>query len=126
MENFQRFLFSHLGKRISTTFFLWLLDKITWKTCEYHSENSSQGFFHTNSTQFCNTKKEEEICSENYGNCSIFIDGYYIEIAISLIYGLIWMKIFKKIIKSLQGYPREDWFVLSKENCENNEELNEL
>lgn len=111
---------SNFGRRISTTFYLWLLDKITWRKC---NETTSRDFSNlTNSFNFdlnkCSNHEEKEICVENMGQCNIIVDGYYIEIFISLIYGLIWMKIFKSIIDQLQKYPRESWFVLSTKHSE--------
>lgn len=120
---------SNFGRRISTTFYLWLLDKITWRKCDDITRNSSN---FTNSFNFdlnkCSNHDEMEICENNEGHCDIIVDGYYIEIFISLIYGLVWMKIFKSIIDELQRYKREDWFVLknSNKNLKEMKALNEI
>ncbi len=80
------------------------MDKITWKSCEKSSD--------------CTTTDAENLCIEE--QCEIIVDGYYVEIFISLIYGIAWMKIYYSIIKKLQTYPKEDWYVLSKKElkCE--------
>ncbi|KAG5681680.1 hypothetical protein PVAND_011093 [Polypedilum vanderplanki] len=103
--------FGNLGKRVSVTFFLWLVDKITWKQCS----SSANTFSVQNSTTIntCANILEKEACIENGGNCETIVDGFYIEIAISVIIALIWYKFMKSVIFQLQRYPREDWFVLT-------------
>ncbi|KAG5681678.1 hypothetical protein PVAND_011091 [Polypedilum vanderplanki] len=104
--------FANVGNRIFSTFFLWLVDKITWKQCS----SSANTFSVQNSTTIntCANDLEKEACIENGGNCETIVDGFYIEIGISVIIALIWYKFMKSVIFQLQRYPREDWFVLTK------------
>jgi hypothetical protein len=71
----------------------------------------------------CTLIDDVETCSKT--SCDVIVDGYYIEILISLIYGIIWMKVFKSIIAELQSYPREAWYILTKKG-KNIEELQNM
>lgn len=117
----------NLGKRVATTLLLWLLDFITWKNCNTNSSGSLNfTSTHDFSLNTCSNHDEKTACIENGGFCETVVDGYYIEMFLSLIYGLIWMKIFKSVIYQLQRYPREDWYVLTKtsEICEEMKAIN--
>lgn len=56
--------------------------------------------------------------------CSIFISWHYItvEVAINVVYGLIWFYWGKRMIQKLQSLPTSDWHVLSSEGKQQEEE----
>lgn len=41
------------------------------------------------------------------------IDGYYIEVAINVVYGIIWYQWGKRMLNYLQKLQRHEWHVLS-------------
>ena len=103
---------SNMGGKWSQTFFLWLVDIISWKEC-IHDEFSNTTLIL--STNKCVNKEEKEICVKNGGKCYTDIDGYYIEAIICLIYGLIFYKFNKKTVEYLGRLPTDDWHILSKD-----------
>ena len=76
-----------------------------------------------NITNTCSTPLEKLSCTEIGGKCEIILDGFHIEILISIIYGIIWLKLIKSVIIMLQTFSREDWYILSKKEQEENYEL---
>lgn len=119
-------IFRNLGKRSFVTLSLWLVDQITWQKCDYrkYDDDSESTFTFThlvNNT--CSNSVEKFTCKEVGGICETRVDGFYVEIGFSLIYGIIWYMIFKSVIYRLQRYPRDDWFVISKRNYSKNVEM---
>jgi MFS transporter, PAT family, solute carrier family 33 (acetyl-CoA transportor), member 1 len=57
--------------------------------------------------------QEKTACIDNGGLCSVDVDGYYIEAAINVVYGIIWYQLGKETIKYLQEVPLNDWRVLT-------------
>jgi MFS transporter, PAT family, solute carrier family 33 (acetyl-CoA transportor), member 1 len=106
---------SNLGGRWVKTFFLWLVDIITWKSCiieEFSNLNSTTiSQIHDNK---CVDKIAKEACTALGGKCVIDIDGYYIEVAMNAIYGVCWYFWGRKMIEYLQKLPISDWHTLSK------------
>jgi len=74
----------NFGSRWFKTFFLWLVDFITWKSCVYDSFSNTTIPFNNNQCENLDAKSE---CVSNGGRCQVDIDGYYIEIAVNFIYG---------------------------------------
>ena len=103
---------SNMGGKWSQTFFLWLVDIISWKNC-IHDELSNSTM--TLSINKCENKDEKEICLKSGGKCHTEIDGYYIEAIFCIIYGLIFYKFNKKTIDYLGRLPKDDWHILSKD-----------
>jgi MFS transporter, PAT family, solute carrier family 33 (acetyl-CoA transportor), member 1 len=60
---------------------------------------------------YCTTKLEQDKCAQIGGKCRVDIDGYYIEVTLCLIYGIIWYKWGKSKINYLQRLPVKDWHV---------------
>lgn len=101
----------NLGGNWPNTFFLWLVEIITWKSCVSDgSENDLRAPEITNTT--CVTKENQENCFKVGGKCRIDIDGYYIEIIICLIYGILWLKWARSKINYLQKLPIQSWRVI--------------
>lgn len=46
------------------------------------------------------------------------IDGYYIELVVNVIYGVIWYQWGKRVVTYLQDVPQQEWHVLSKSTKE--------
>lgn len=92
---------------------MWLVDVITWESCvpdEAYHGNATLSLADNN----CGDKVEKSECISNGGTCRIDVDGYYIEVALSVIYGVVWYQWGKKVLKYLQDVPRHEWHVLSK------------
>lgn len=112
---------SNLGGRWVKTFFLWLVDIITWKSCVFEDiSNLNSTLIGDNK---CVNKAAKEICIEAGGKCVIDIDGYYIEVAMNAVYGVCWYFWGRKMIEYLQQLPISDWHILSKNS---DKELKEI
>uniref|UniRef100_A0A182M7Q0 Acetyl-coa transporter n=1 Tax=Anopheles culicifacies TaxID=139723 RepID=A0A182M7Q0_9DIPT len=90
---------SNLGGNWPTTVVLWLVDYLTWKRCSNAAEND------------CSGAALKETCVADGGKCTITIDGYYIEIFICLVYGLLWYRWGSGKIRQLQELPLKAWRV---------------
>lgn len=104
---------SNLGGRWVKTFFLWLVDIITWKTCVFDASNHGNVTFSLTDNN-CADKVEKSECISNGGTCRIDVDGYYIEVALNVLYGVIWYQWGKRVLKYLQDVPQHEWHVLSR------------
>lgn len=101
---------------------MWFVDIVTWKSCVIDDTKDS---FNFNATSLFNTtysfddnkcvdKIEKSACIYNGGRCNIDSDGYYTEVVINVVYGIIWYQWAKRTINFLQELPISDWHVLSK------------
>ncbi|KAJ6648485.1 Acetyl-coenzyme A transporter 1 [Pseudolycoriella hygida] len=105
--------FINLGGMWLKTFCLWLVDFITWKSCVFDGAALGNSTFSlTDNT--CANKEEQSECLSNGGTCRTDIDGYYVQVALNVIYGVIWIQWAKRVIKYLEDVPRHEWHVLSK------------
>lgn len=104
---------SNLGGRWVKTFFLWFVDIITWKSCVLDETNLGNATISLTDNN-CANKVEKSECITNGGTCKILIDGYYIEVALNVIYGLVWYQWGKRVLNYLQNVQRHEWHVLSK------------
>ena len=99
------------------TFYLWLVDVVTWKSC-IHDDS-------LNSTMIAVNKCEDDAamsqCLSSGGQCHVDVDGYYVEIAISAVFAIIWFPLAKRILRKLQNLPTEDWHVVSSGTDQNYE-----
>lgn len=105
----------NLGGNWPNTFFLWLVEIITWKSCVTGGYENDFGapMIGNNS---CVTKVDQENCYKIGGGCRIDIDGYYIEIILCLIYGIFWYKWGRSKISYLQKLPIKAWHVVHSKN----------
>lgn len=103
---------SFIGSKLFRSFSTWFVDVITWKSCI----QNEPAFNATISIMGNNCANDFEItqCIEIGGNCKIVIDGYYIEMALNVLYGMIWFRWGLRTIEYLQKLPLSDWYVLSK------------
>lgn len=91
---------SNLGGNWPTTVVLWMVDVLTWRSCSNNEQNDCAG------------SVEQEACTTGGGKCRIDIDGYYIEIAVCLVYGILWYQWGKHQIRYLQNLPLKAWRVV--------------
>lgn len=71
----------------------------------------------------CADKIAKAECVESGGYCRTDIDGYYIEVGINVVYGVIWYFWAKQMLNFLQNLNRREWHVLSnRPDVENVEE----
>ncbi|KAL5239627.1 hypothetical protein ACI65C_007037 [Semiaphis heraclei] len=103
--------FYFLGWLIPNTFVLRLIDISTLSECSNNVENT------------CYTKDLQNLCIANGGTCGIYVDGYYVAIAMCTAFGFIWLFTFRNILKSYQLVDAYHWMVHGKHL--NNEEVNE-
>lgn len=123
---------SNIGTKWPQTFFLWLVDIISWKRCLI--DESTKIYFNSTILHLnkCENKAAKEICIKGGGYCHTDIDGFYIEGAINVIYGLIFYAFSRKLIDYLERLPLSDWHVLSTnfnknpEGIELNSELRKI
>lgn len=101
----------NLGGNWPNTFFLWLVEIITWKSCVADGSEDDLGAAQIGNNT-CATKINQEDCHRIGGKCRIDIDGYYIEVIICLIYGIIWYKWARSKINHLQRLPVKSWRVI--------------
>lgn len=106
---------SNLGGRWVKTFFLWLVDIITWKSCIYEEFSNTTSILSDNKC-IDNTAKLE--CIESGGKCQIDVDGYYIEVALNVVYGIVWYQWGKRVLEHLQTLDIKEWHVLSSQSDE--------
>lgn len=135
---FDVYLFSNLGGRWVKTFFLWFVDIITWKTCIYdetmllsNATASLSGTQMFDSTLLltdnkCVDKAAKAACIESGGRCRIDIDGYYIEVAMNVVYGIIWYQWGKRVLYYLGHLQRHEWHVLSNRSTLEMQEVTPL
>lgn len=100
------------------TFYLWFVDIITWKSCIYDEHRNLNSTIDALSFSLfaenkCINKDAKQECIANGGKCHIDIDGYYIEVAINVVYGIIWYQWGKRVLDYLQNLQRHEWHVLS-------------
>lgn len=100
---------SYIGGKLSRSFSLWFVDVVTWKSCT-HDQVSNSTILIDN---YCDDEFAKIECINSGGYCRIDIDGFYIEVAINVVFGIIWFQWAKGIIRYLQELPISDWHVLS-------------
>lgn len=105
---------TNLGGSWVQTFFLWFVDVITWRRCIFDEELLSSNSTSLPLNNKCSDKIEKEICTKSGGKCHTDIEGYYIEIGINVVYGIVWFCLIKNLILYLQSLPAKEWYVLSR------------
>lgn len=111
----------YVGSKLFKNFSIWLVDVITWKSC-IANENFSNSTILL-AVNKCADDSDTRECISNGGHCRIDIDGYYIEFAANVIYGIIWYHWGKKAVDYLQRLPVSDWHVLSNHSDKKIQEL---
>lgn len=109
----------NLGGSLIQTFFLWLVDVISWRRCIFDESLLSNSTLTLPLENKCIDKIEKEMCAKSGGRCFTDIDGYYIEVCFNVIYGVIWFYFGRKLIMHLQNLPAKEWYILNKKSEEN-------
>uniref|UniRef100_A0A914HHW4 hydroxyacylglutathione hydrolase n=1 Tax=Globodera rostochiensis TaxID=31243 RepID=A0A914HHW4_GLORO len=92
---------NNLGGNWPVTLFLSITDFFNRKNCVAKSSKIVLGV--------CTRKHEEELCKAGGDVCEFVVDGYYISVAICVVVGLLWYRIFYRRIKYFQKIPRQEW-----------------
>lgn len=90
-----------------------LVDVITWKSCIYEVSANTTIVLTDNKCADVTAKAE---CTSSGGLCRTDIDGYYIEVALNVVYGVIWFQWGKKVLNNLQNLDINEWRVLSNKS----------
>ncbi|CAI6347969.1 unnamed protein product [Macrosiphum euphorbiae] len=102
--------FYFLGWLIPNTFVLKMIDILTFRKCTNNDEN------------ICNTENLKNLCIVSGGTCGIYVDGYYVSVAICTAMGFIWYFTFRNILKNYQLVDLYHWMIHGK-NLSSNEEV---
>jgi len=120
---------TNLGGNWPSTLSLWLVDKLTvqncTEVCRYNSTQSATVNPSINSTSDPVTTiapGATTVASPAYScqtDCSTLLDGYYIECAICVIFGFVWLQWGSGKLRRLQSLPPVSWSVSSGSNKSN-------
>jgi len=91
----------NLGGNWPSTLALWSVDSLTWKSCQ---GSLLQG-------NSCLDPAEALACTESGGHCATDLDGYYVESVVCIVFGFIWLRWGRNIIKQLQAKDESAWKV---------------
>ncbi|KAL3087794.1 hypothetical protein niasHT_029558 [Heterodera trifolii] len=100
---------NNLGGNWPVTLFLSITDFFNRKNCVAKGTKIVLGV--------CTSKHDEELCKAGGDACEFVIDGYYISVAICVVVGLLWYRIFYRRIKYFQKIPRQDWRVIKTKSA---------
>uniref|UniRef100_A0A2S2QWK0 Acetyl-coenzyme A transporter 1 n=1 Tax=Sipha flava TaxID=143950 RepID=A0A2S2QWK0_9HEMI len=90
----------YLGVAMARTIALGMLNVLTIKRCS------------TDESNLCWTKAAVEDCElHSGGDCITVIDGYFVEVFICTISGVIWYLTLRRILKNLQSTETDEWQV---------------
>lgn len=96
---------TNLGSNWPSTLSLWLVDRLTVQTC---SEVCTKKAFDMNLN--ITTSAPEVTCKTD---CVTTLDGYYIECAICVVLGFIWLQWGNNKLRRLQSLPPAAWSVVA-------------
>ena len=103
---------SYIGGKFFRSFSVWFVDIITWKSCAFENFSNATVLMMENK---CENNFAKAECINNGGYCRIDIDGFYIEVAFNVLFGIVWFQWAKKIINYLETLPVSDWHVLTNQ-----------
>lgn len=98
---------ANLGGNWPTTTSLWLVDKLTVQNCSEICKRSDS-LLNTTISSNVNPTESNMICKTE---CTTVLDGYYIECAICVIFGFIWLQWGSAKFRRLQSMPPVAWSV---------------
>ncbi|XP_045163196.2 acetyl-coenzyme A transporter 1-like [Mercenaria mercenaria] len=90
---------ANLGGNWPATVALWVVDGITWKSCEGAEGHS------------CYTADTLHECKEAGGTCVTTFDGYYVESALCIVIGFLWLFWRSKKVRQLDALDMSAWKV---------------
>lgn len=93
----------NLGGNWPSTLALWAVDLLTWKTC--HSTDAA-----LDGTK-CNSSEDSLVCVNGGGQCLVDVDGFYIESIICIVFGFIWFRWGRRVIRQLEDQDESAWKV---------------
>ncbi|XP_022162906.1 acetyl-coenzyme A transporter 1-like [Myzus persicae] len=100
---------ANLGYMWTSTAALGMIDVLTFEECSLDSINN------------CSTIDLRNMCKANNGNCIVTVNGYYLEMLICTIIGIIWYFTVRKTLKSFQTKNLSHWLVKVKRTVTGNE-----
>jgi len=89
---------SNLGGNWPATIALWLVDPLSWKSCNGYDSA-------------CNTVEQQQVCTDGGGSCYTEIDGYNVLSVACCIIGFVWLCFMHRRVKRLQDLPASAWSV---------------
>ncbi|XP_060851373.1 acetyl-coenzyme A transporter 1-like [Rhopalosiphum padi] len=96
--------FSNLGTSSSTSLAISMIDFLTFKECPLNYNNN------------CSTSSQNNTCITNGSSCIVTVNGYYVESALCILFGIGWYYIFRGTLKKLQVKSPSHWMVNVKNN----------
>ncbi|KAE9540687.1 hypothetical protein AGLY_003932 [Aphis glycines] len=102
--------FANLAYMWSSTAALGMIDVLTLRECSLDSTN------------YCFTQIRENVCKASYGICNIKVNGYYIEMFLCTIIGIIWYFAVRNTLKKFQTLDSSHWLVNMKRTATANNE----
>ncbi|XP_026804625.1 acetyl-coenzyme A transporter 1-like [Rhopalosiphum maidis] len=96
--------FSNIGISSSTSLAISMIDFLTFKECSLNYDNN------------CSTSSPNNTCKTNGSSCIVTVNGYYVESALCIMFGIGWYYIFRGILKKLQVKSPSHWMVNVKNN----------
>ena len=90
--------FTNFGGNWPNTFALWMVDKLTIKSCSIGGES-------------CSTAESLEACTARGGHCLTTTDGYYVMSCILVVIGFVWLFFMRTRIIKFQNMSVNAWKV---------------
>lgn len=84
------------------------VDYLTTRECLGHDETILEIGSHT-----CSNVDERTACTAAGGECLIVTDGFFIEVALCLVVGVLWLVYFRHRIAFLQNLKIDKWRIAS-------------
>ena len=101
---------SNIGSKWPNSLCLYILPMMTFQICEkYTLNNNNNNNNHEILPISC--YNNNNLCLKSNGICNIQLDGYTIQMIVSIIIGIIWMYYYSKQLKSLQSLSHYEWLV---------------
>lgn len=97
---------SNIGSKWPNSLCLYILPMMTFQICEKYTLNNNN---HEILPISC--YNNNNLCLKNNGICNIELDGYTIQMILSIIIGIVWMYCYSKQLKSLQSLSHYEWLV---------------
>ncbi len=93
---------ANLGSILPNQMILFLINQVSWKYCKNTQAHDSID---------CSSLESQMICEKHNGTCEIYIDGYYVLVAVCSIFGIFWYRYFTPMVLWLEARPEKEWRV---------------
>lgn len=90
---------TNLGGNWPATVSLWFVDSLTSRECQ----GAKDAWPH------CTSKEDQHRCTSEGGTCETTVEGYYIEMVLCILLGLVWFFYAKRRARWLQSLPQSAW-----------------